>query len=173
VKIAAKIIISGGNVLEYDYSGHPVQRLGQTNISGDTLTFSIPSGSVITLTKRGPTIASAHYHGSSGESDAVLVRQEAASPAISSPSDWDGTWLGAWRGEVPAKIIVSGDDVLEYDNNGNPQRGLGQMIISGNTLTFGTPPQFVITLTKRGPTIASAHYHGSSGETDGEFSRSN
>jgi formylglycine-generating enzyme required for sulfatase activity/class 3 adenylate cyclase len=176
-RIAAKIIISGGNVSEYNYSGHPPQSLGQTIISGNTLTFSIPSGSVITLTKEAPFIAAAHYHGPSGEADAVLVRQEAVSLATSSPgapqsSDWDGTWLGAWGGEIPAKIIISGDNrVLEYDSNGNPQRGLGQMMISGNTLTFGTPPEFVITLTKRGPTTATAHYHGPSGELDGELVR--
>jgi hypothetical protein len=171
------MIISGGNVSEYDYSGHPVQSLGQTIISENTLSFSVPSGSVITLTKRAPTIASAHYHGPSGDTDGVLVRQQAASPLASSPgapqsSDWDGTWLGAWGGEIPAKIIVSGDDVLEYDSNGTPQAGVGQIIISGSTLTFGTPPRFVITLTRRGPTTAAAHYHHSRfGELDGEFVR--
>jgi hypothetical protein len=169
---AAKVIISAGNVLEYDYSGHPVQRLGQTAISGDTLTFGTPRGSVITLTKEAPFIAAAHYRGPSGDTDAVLVRQEAvSSPGAPQSSDWDGTWLGAWGGDIPAKIIISGDNVLEYDSNGNPQRGLGQMIISGNTLTFGTPPQFVITLTKRAPATAAAHYHGPSGELDGELVR--
>jgi formylglycine-generating enzyme required for sulfatase activity/class 3 adenylate cyclase len=173
---AAKIIISGGNVLEYDYSGHPMQRLGPTNISGDTLTFGTRPGSVITLTKSAPTIGAAHNHGPAGDADAVLVRQEAPSLATSSPGasqseDWEGTWLGAWGGETPAKIIIGGDNVLEYDYNGNPQRGLGQLIISGNTLTFGRPPEFVITLTKRGPTTAAAHYHGRPGESDGEFVR--
>jgi formylglycine-generating enzyme required for sulfatase activity/class 3 adenylate cyclase len=171
-QIAAKIIISEGNVLEYDYSGHPVQRLGQTTISGDTFTFGTQPGSVITLTKQAPFIAAAHYHGPSGDADAVLVRQEAvSSPGAPQSSDWDGTWFGAWGGEVPAKIVISGDNVLEYDNNGNPNRSLGQTIISGNTLTFGTPPGFVITLTKRGPTTAAAHYHGPSGEADGELVR--
>jgi formylglycine-generating enzyme required for sulfatase activity/class 3 adenylate cyclase len=175
-RIAAKIIISGGNVSEYNYSGHPLQRLGQTIISGNTLTFGTPSGSVITLTKEAPFIAAAHYHGPSADTDAVLVRQEAVSLATSSPgasqsSDWDGTWLGAWGGETPTKIIISGDNVLEYDSNGNPQRGFGQTIISGNTLTFGTPPEFVVALTKRGPSTAAAHYHGPSGELDGELVR--
>jgi formylglycine-generating enzyme required for sulfatase activity/class 3 adenylate cyclase len=177
-KIAAKIIISGGNVLEYDYSGHPVQRLGQTTISGDTLTYGPRPGSVITLTKQAPFIVAAHYHGPFGEADAVLVRQEAvSSPGAPQSSDWDGTWLGAWGGEIPARIIVSGSNVLEYDNNSNPQRGLGetigfgQTIISGNTLSFSTPSGFVITLTKRGPTTAAAHYHGASGDLDGEMVR--
>jgi hypothetical protein len=60
---------------------------------------------------------------------------------------------------------------LEYDYEGYPQKGLGQTIISGNTLTFGTPPGFVITLTKRGPTTAAAHAHGQFGEVDGELVR--
>jgi formylglycine-generating enzyme required for sulfatase activity/class 3 adenylate cyclase len=171
-QIAAKIIINGNKVLEYDYSGHPLQNLGQTTVSGDTLTFSMPTGSVITLTKEAPFIAATHYHSPSGDTDAMLVRQEAVpSPGRPQSSDWDGIWLGAWGGETPTKIIISGDNVLEYDYNGNPQRDLGQMIISGNTLTFGTPPGFVIRLTKRGPTTAAAHYHGPSGEADGELVR--
>jgi formylglycine-generating enzyme required for sulfatase activity/class 3 adenylate cyclase len=172
-RIAAKIIISGGNVLEYDYSGHRVQRLGQTTISENTLTFSTQPGSVITLTKQAAFIAGAHCRGPSGDTDAVLVRQEAvSSPAAPQSLDWDGTWLGAWNGEIPAKIIIGGDNVLEYDSNGNPQQGFRTTNTSRNTLTFGTPPGFVITLTKRGPTTAAAHYHHSQfGELDGELVR--
>jgi hypothetical protein len=157
--------------VEYDFRGYPQKSLPQTIISGNTLTFG-----KITLTKRGPTTAAAHYHGPSGEADAELVRQQAASPATSSPgapqsSDWDGTWIGAWGGQIAARIIISGGNVLEYDYRGNPQKSLGQTLISANTLTFGTPPGFVITLTKRGPTTAAAHYHGPFGEADGELVR--
>ena len=35
---AAKIIIGGGRVVEYDYRGKP-QRVGETTISGDMLSF--------------------------------------------------------------------------------------------------------------------------------------
>ena len=93
----------------------------------------------------------------------------ASSPGARQSSDWDGTWIGLWGGQTAAKVIISEGNVLEYDYQGNPQKSLGQTIISGNTLTFGTPPGFVITLTKRGPTTAAAHYHGQSGEVDGEF----
>ena len=86
--------------------------------------------------------------------------------ALAQSSDWDGTWAGSWGGQTAAKIIISEGNVLEYDYRGHPQKGLGQTIISGNTLTFGTPPGFVTTLTKRGPTTAAAHYHGPSGEAD-------
>jgi formylglycine-generating enzyme required for sulfatase activity/class 3 adenylate cyclase len=170
-QIATKIIISGGNVVEYDFRGYPQKSLPQTIISGNTLTFG-----KITLAKRGPTTAAAHYHSPSGEADAELVRQQAVSPATSSPgapqsSDWDGTWIGAWGGQIAARIIISEGNVLEYDYRGNPQKSLGQTLISGNTLTFGTPPGFVITLTKRGPTTAATHYHGPSGEADGELVR--
>ena len=82
-----------------------------------------------------------------------------------SSSDWDGTWAGSWDGLTAAKIIISRGNVLEYDYRGNPQKGPGQTIISGNTLTFGTPG-FVITLSKRSPTTAAAHYHGPSGEAN-------
>src|SRR5215472_19228458 len=113
-----------------------------------------------------PATAAAHYHHSRfGEADAELVRGAPQS------SDWDGTWIGSWGGEIAAKIIISGGNVLEYDYNGNPSPGLGQTITSGSTLTFGTPPGFVITLTKRGPANAAAHYHGRFGEADGELVR--
>ena len=82
-----------------------------------------------------------------------------------SSSDWDGTWAGSWGGQTAAKIIISRGNVLEYDYRGNPQKGLGQTIISGNTLTFGIPG-FAITLTKRSPITADAHYHGPSGEAN-------
>jgi formylglycine-generating enzyme required for sulfatase activity/class 3 adenylate cyclase len=167
-QIAAKIIISGGNVVEYDYSRNPQQGLGQTIISGDTLTFGTPPGFVITLTKRGPTAAGAHYL---READGELVR---SSPSASQSSEWDGTWIGSWGREIATKIIVNGGKVLEYDYKGYPEQDLGQTIISRNTLVFGTPPGFVITLTKGGPTAAGAHYLR---EADGEFcgngSRSN
>lgn len=169
-KIAAKVIISGDKVLEYDYRGDPQQDLGQTIISGNTLTFHAQRGSEITLTKRSPTTAAAHYHGLFGDADAELVQ---SSPNLPQLSDWDGTWIGVWRGnfEVPAKIIISEGNVLEYDNNGNPQQFYGQTVISRNILTFGTPPEFVITLTRSGTTTAAAHYHGPSGEHQGVLVR--
>jgi formylglycine-generating enzyme required for sulfatase activity/class 3 adenylate cyclase len=167
-RAAAKIIISEGNVLEYDYRGNPQKNLGQTIISGNTLTFGTPPRLVITLTKSGPTTAAAHYHSPFGEADAELVQ---SSPGAPQSSDWDGIWIGSWDGGGAAKIIIIGGNVLEDDYRGNPQPGLGQTIISGNTLTFGTPPRFVVTLTKRGPTAAVAHYHGPSGEGDGDLVR--
>jgi formylglycine-generating enzyme len=95
------------------------------------------------------------------------------SPGASQSSDWDGTWIGSWAGQAAAKIIISGGNVVEYNYRGIslPQKGLGQTIISETTLTFGTPPGFVITLTKSGPTTAAAHYHGPSAEVDGELVR--
>jgi hypothetical protein len=128
-QIGAKIIISGGNVVEYDYSRNPQKGLGQTIISGDTLTFGTPPGFVITLTKRGSTAAAAHYlSGADGE----LVRSSLSAPQS---SEWDGTWIGSWGSEIAAKIIINGGKVLEYDYRGYPQQDLGQTIISGNTLT--------------------------------------
>jgi hypothetical protein len=157
--------------VEYDYRGYPQpqQGLGQTIISGDTLTFG---KNPIALTRRGPTTAAAHYHSPSGDTDAELVR---SSPGAPQSSDWDGTWIGSWgneiAGQIAAKIIVSEGNVLEYDYGGYPSQSLGQTIISRNILTFGTPPGFVITLTKRGLTTAAAHAHGQFGEVDGELVR--
>jgi Sulfatase-modifying factor enzyme 1 len=101
----------------------------------------------------------------------ALPEAPTASPATPAPgapqsSDWDGTWIGSWGGQIPAKIIISGGSVVEYDFRGYPQRSLPQTIISRDTLTFG-----IITLTKRGPTTAAAHHHGPSDATDGEFVR--
>jgi sulfatase modifying factor 1 len=184
--IAVKILISEGNVVEYDYSGYPQQGLGQTIISGNTLTFRTQRGSSIRLTKNGSTTAAAYYDGplSSpmfgdlfGKADLELVRGAPQS------SDWDGTWLGAWRGEAEtvAKIIISGGNVLEHDYYGFPQPVRGRTIISEDTLTFGTPPRVVITLTRNGLTTAAAHYHNirlgevyhnsRRGEVDGVFVR--
>lgn len=71
---AAKVIIAGGKVVEYDYRGVS-QRVGETAISDKTLVFGNPPGFVVMLTRDGPTTASAHYHGAGGEADAVLTRQ--------------------------------------------------------------------------------------------------
>jgi formylglycine-generating enzyme required for sulfatase activity/class 3 adenylate cyclase len=159
-RAAAKVIINGGNVVAYDYSRNPQKGLGQTIISGDTLTFGTPPRFVITLTKRGPTAAAAHYL---NEADAEFVL---SSPSGPQSSEWDGTWIGSWSSEIAAKIIINGGKVLEYDHRGYPQQDLGKTIISGNTLTFGIPPRGVITLGKRGPTAAAGHYLN---EADGEF----
>jgi formylglycine-generating enzyme required for sulfatase activity/class 3 adenylate cyclase len=169
-RAATKIVISGGNVVEYDYNGNPQQSLGQTVISGNALTFGTLPAFVITLTKRGPTTATSHYYGPGGKRDAELVRAT-SSPGAPQSSDWDGTWAGRWGGQAAAKIVIGGGNVVEYDYNGNPQQSLGQTIIFENTLTFGVPPGFVITLTKRSPTTAAARYHGSSVEVDGELVR--
>jgi len=77
----------------------------------------------------------------------------------------DGIWNGSWGGITAAKIIVAGGRVVEYDYRGNPQR-VGETTISGNSLSFGTPPSFVVTLTGISPITASAHYHGPGGEAD-------
>jgi hypothetical protein len=84
---------------------------------------------------------------------------------------WDGIWNGSWGGSTAAKIIVGGGSVVEYDYRGNPQRGIGETTISGDTLSFGTPPSFVVTLTKTGPTTVSAHYHGPGGDADAVLTR--
>jgi formylglycine-generating enzyme required for sulfatase activity len=86
------------------------------------------------------------------------ARPATSPPAVPQSSDWDGTWAGSWEGQAATKIIISDGNVVEYDFKGNPQKGLGQTIILGNTLTFGTPTRFVITLTKRSPTTAAAHF---------------
>ena len=88
-------------------------------------------------------------------------------PAVAqADTSWDGTWNGSWGGATAAKIIIGGGTVVEYDYRGDPQRGIGETTISDKTLSFGTPPSFAVTLTRTGPTTASAHYHGPAGEAD-------
>jgi|SRR6516164_5246604 hypothetical protein len=85
-------------------------------------------------------------------------------------TSWDGIWNGSWGGLTAAKIIIGGGRVIEYDYRGTPQE-VGETTISGNTLSFGRPPNFAITLTRTGPTTASAHYHGPGGEADALLTR--
>src|SRR5580700_1798695 len=94
----------------------------------------------------------------------ILVALSLPAHAQTNP-DWDGTWNGSWGGSTAAKVIVAGGRVVEYDYRGDPQR-VGETTLSGNTLSFGTPPNFVVTLTRTSPTTASAHYHGPAGEAD-------
>jgi len=84
-------------------------------------------------------------------------------------TSWDGTWNGSWGGFTAAKIIIGGGRVVEYDYRGTPQK-VGETTISGDTLSFGTPPSFV-TLTRTGAKTASAHYHGPGGEADALLTR--
>jgi hypothetical protein len=85
-------------------------------------------------------------------------------------TSWDGIWNGSWGGLTAAKIIIAGGRVVEYDYRGTPQK-IGETTISGDTLSFGTPPSFAITLTRTGDTTASAHYHGPGGEADALLTR--
>ncbi len=86
-------------------------------------------------------------------------------------TSWDGTWNGSWGGTAAARIIVGGGRAVEYDYRGIPQRGIGETTISGDVLAFGTPPSFMITLTRTGPATAKAHYHGPAGEADALLTR--
>jgi hypothetical protein len=85
-------------------------------------------------------------------------------------TSWDGTWNGSWGGLTAAKVIIGGGRVVEYDYRGTPQK-VGETTISGDTLSFGVPPSFVITLRRTGATTASAHYHGPGGEADALLTR--
>ena len=93
-----------------------------------------------------------------------------ASARAQTDTSWDGTWNGSWGGLTAAKIIIGGGRVVEYDYRSAPQK-VGETTISGDTLAFGTPPSFVITLTRTGATTASAHYHGPGGEADALLTR--
>ncbi len=93
-----------------------------------------------------------------------------ASAGAQTNTSWDGTWNGSWGGLTAAKIIIAGGRVVEYDYRGTPQ-GVGETTISADALSFGTPPTFVITLTRTGATTASAHYHGPGGEADAQLVR--
>ena len=86
-------------------------------------------------------------------------------------TSWDGTWNGSWGGITATKIIIGGGKAIEYDYRGVPQKSIGETTISGNTLSFGTPPNFVITIKRTGPLTASAHYHGPAGEADALLTR--
>jgi formylglycine-generating enzyme required for sulfatase activity/class 3 adenylate cyclase len=101
-------------------------------------------------------VASDSPAAASAPSESPTIAQSAppATSSLTGPqsSNWDGTWVGSWNGQAAAKIIINGGNVVEYDYRGNrqSQQGLGQTIISGNTLTFGKNQ---ITLTKRGPIL--------------------
>jgi hypothetical protein len=84
---------------------------------------------------------------------------------------WDGVWGGAWGGTAQTKVVVKGGKVVEYDYNGQPQGYLGKTKISGDTLSFGTPPTFVVSLQKTSDTVANAHYHGPNGEADASLTK--
>jgi hypothetical protein len=86
-------------------------------------------------------------------------------------TSWDGIWNGSWGGTTAAKIIIGGGRALEYDYRGVPQPGISETVISDDKLSFGTPPGFIITLTRTGLTTASAHYHGPAGEADAMLTR--
>jgi hypothetical protein len=100
-----------------------------------------------------------------------------SSPGALQSSEWDGTWIGSWGSDIAAKIIISEGKVLECDYRGNLEKDLGQTVVSGNTLTFGTPPGSVITLTKPArlllPRIIMAHLARSMGSWCGNSSWSN
>lgn len=74
-------------------------------------------------------------------------------------SSWDGVWTGWWGGQAHTKVVISKGRVVEYDYRDAVQPGRFKTTISGDTLTFTTPPNFVITLTKSGEGMANAHYH--------------
>jgi len=101
----------------------------------------------------------------------ALVAGLMIAPArVQTHTSWDGIWNGSRGGLTAAKIIIGGGRVVEYDYRGTPQK-VGETTIWGDTLAFGRPPSFDITLTRTGATTASAHYHGPGGEGDALLTR--
>jgi len=88
-----------------------------------------------------------------------------ASAGAQSNTSWDGTWNGSWGGRTAAKIIVAGGRVVEYDYIGTPQK-VGETTVSGDVLSFGMPPTFIVTLKRTNASTASAHYHGPAGDAE-------
>ena len=114
--------------------------------------------------------------GSKSDANPIVPSQTPSERTISptviqTDTAWDGVWNGSWGGKTATKLIIGGGRAVEYDYRDAPQSGIGETTISGNTLTFGTPPNFIITLTKTGPKTASAHYHGPGGEADASLTK--
>jgi hypothetical protein len=98
----------------------------------------------------------------------LVMSLVAVSAEAQTNTSWDGIWNGSWGGLTAARIIIAGGRVVEYDYRGTPQR-FGVTTLSADGLSFGTPPDFVVTLTRTGEATASAHYHGPGGEADAQL----
>jgi hypothetical protein len=79
--------------------------------------------------------------------------------ALAASGSWDGTYTGKWGGQADLKIVIANDKVVSYDFMGKPQEQLGETVIKDDTLSFGMPPYWVVTLTRGKDGRISAHYH--------------
>jgi hypothetical protein len=70
--------------------------------------------------------------------------------------DWDGVWSGNWAKDMRAKIVISGQKVIEYSVQGKKVPGVQDTSISGNVLKFKVG-ETVITIGRLSPTGAYAH----------------
>lgn len=86
-------------------------------------------------------------------------------------NSWDGVWTGAWHSEISTSITIKNGEVVHYEFEGVNQPNIGKTTVSDNSLTFGTPPGLVITMSMTTEDSASAHYHGPAGEADATLKR--
>jgi len=72
-------------------------------------------------------------------------------------SPWDGTWVGAWGGRAQTSVQISHGKVVRYEYLGSPVPIKTQKV-SAQSVTFGIPGNYTVSMELAGPGKATASY---------------
>jgi hypothetical protein len=144
----------------------PLQPALNLQATGDTLSFSTPSGSAVMMRRTGQDSAQVTLQrGSAIVGPTTLTRSTAR---VGGGSSWDGTWWveldRAWN---PVQIVVSGNQMVSYffgkraDETPRPTASVASTKIAGNALKsrIESGQGFAhVTLTRTGPSTAQYEF---------------
>jgi hypothetical protein len=98
----------------------------------------------------------------------ALIVSSLSSAAWAEPrGGWDGTWSGAWGGQRPTSITIMHGRVVSYEFGG-VSTPVSRSKVTATFVTYGDNGT-VVTLTRKGETVAFATLHSSMGDATAQL----
>jgi hypothetical protein len=90
----------------------------------------------------------------------VLVAFANTSAFAQEVSSWDGVWAGAWHGHERTSVQISHGRVVRYEFQVSSVP-IATQKVSAQSVTFGVPGRYTVTMDLTGPGRATATYNSS------------
>jgi hypothetical protein len=84
--------------------------------------------------------------------------------AEASSSTWDGTWAGMLNNQEPVSVTIAEGKVVAYAIRGGQPFPIGYNKVTVNTVSFGDPTNFTVSIRRTGGKSALGTAHGPMGD---------
>jgi hypothetical protein len=81
-----------------------------------------------------------------------------------SSNNWDGTWSGMLNNQEPVSVTIVGGKVVAYEIRGGQPFPIGYNKVTVNTVSFGDPANFTVSIRRTGGNRALGTAHGPLGD---------